>query len=138
MSSISLMGILDRLFIIIFARYRRKRGDANLNTAWQLASYVVSIYVSWPIVAVVAFIVITGYSIIKVGDSTEHWKIALVAVVVIALIASFLLDRRFQKYLRDPPELPVQESREDRMFVFWFHATAIGIFVLIALILPML
>lgn len=128
------MDILDKVFQLIFARFRRKYGDSQIAFAWRRASYRMTMYTGLTVVACVAMFVIGGYSLFKIGTAAEHRKLGGIAAGVAVLITSFLLDWRFKKYLASPPPLSSQETNAETRYIFYFCVASVGIFVLTCLI----
>ena len=128
------MGMLDRVFLVVFARYRRKKGDSSLESAWHVASYKVSAYISWPIAAITLVFVVVAYTLVRAGSPIDHKRFGQILAVAAWLIAAFLLDRRFRKYLADPPALSPEESRIEKQLVLRFQALSFAIFAMTCLI----
>jgi hypothetical protein len=124
------MGMLDRVFEVIFARYRRDLGDSNIESAWRRTSNKVSAYVAWPVVAVSAALTVMTYSLLGIGSPIEHKRSVQLIAVFAGLAVAVMLDRRFRKYLATPPPLASEESHIEAQFALWFHASAIGSFIL--------
>lgn len=57
------MDILDRVFLVEFARSRRKNAAVGVDSAWHAASYKLSGYLGWPIIAIGLMCVIVAYSV---------------------------------------------------------------------------
>lgn len=128
------METLDKVFLVVFARCRRGSGDANLVSAWSRAAYKVSGYILWPMAAAAVVFILIAYALMKTGSPSEHKSLVQVATVVAWLTATFLLNRRFRKYLSNPPALTSEESRAERQLVFRFRAVSIAVFVLTCLV----
>ena len=124
------MAILDRVFLIVFARYRREKKGSNLESAWYAANYKVSMYVTWPIAAAAVVLIAIIYSLVSLGTQADHKKMAQIVAVIAWVVAAVSLDRRFRKYLYDPPPLIPEESISDRQLVFRFRSVLFGAFVL--------
>lgn len=127
------MDILDKVFQLIFARFRRKYGDSQIEFAWRRASYRMTIYTCLTVCACVAIFMVGGYSLLKIGTPAEHRRWSGIAAGIIGLITSVLLDRRFKKYLISPPPLSAIETNEEARYIFNFIAASFGIFVLTCL-----
>jgi hypothetical protein len=123
-----ILTTMDRVFLILFARCRRKKGDANLVSAWQRANYEVATYISWPISAITLVLVLMGYAVLRAGSSADHKDFAKIAGVIAWLVVAFLLDRRFRKYRLAPPKIALDESPDEKHLVFRFRAIAFGVF----------
>jgi hypothetical protein len=100
-----MMNILDKTFQLIFARFRRKLGDGQIDFAWRRARYRMTIYTSWAVCGVVGMMVIGSYSLFKVGTPSDHKKLLGIVAGITVLIMSILFDVRFKKYLISPPPL---------------------------------
>lgn len=124
------METIDRVFQVVFARYRRKMGDSNLKSAWRLATNKISGYFIFP-VAAAAFVLI-AIARVFMGTETSVGNRDTVQIVacIIGVIAGYILDRRFRKYLAVPPALVSPEPHADARLVFWFRMISIGILVL--------
>lgn len=122
---------LDRVFLIVFARYRRKLGSVNVESAWLQASNKVSGYLVLPLGAAIVVAAVLIYATTRTGTLGEHKKACALISAVAAVLAALALQRRFKKYLSHPPPLAPQESRPDQQYVFWFRFIAAGIFVLV-------
>jgi hypothetical protein len=128
------MEILDRVFQVIFARYRRKLGESNLESAWRRATNRVSGYLVLPIAATAGALVLMMYAFTGAGTAAEHKRSVQMITVVAGVVVFYLLDQRFRKYLQTPPALPSVEARADTQLVFWFRVIAVGIFALTCLV----
>jgi ABC-type uncharacterized transport system permease subunit len=128
------MDTLDRVFLVVFARCRRKKGGSNLESAWYSANYQVSAYVSWPVAAAALVLVALVFSLFRTGSPVDHKRTGQIIAVVAWLIAAVLLDRRFRKYLYQPPALTHEESSADKQLVFRFRAVSFGVFALVCLV----
>ena len=124
------MQLVDRVFQVIFARYRRYLGETRLDSAWRRATNTVSAYVAWPVVAASAAVVMGAYSLLDTGAPAQHKRLVQVVAVASGLLTAILLDRHFKQYLSEPPVLAPEESHADAQLVFRFHAICIGIFVM--------
>ena len=89
------METLDAVFLVVFARYRRKVGDSKLTSAWVRASYTVSAYVSWPVAAATLVLVMITYTVSRTGTPMDHRRLGQITAVMMWLVIAFLLDRRF-------------------------------------------
>jgi hypothetical protein len=128
------MNMLDRVFLVFFARWRRKKGSCNLESAWFNASYRVSTYISWPLAAAALILVALAYAVFGTGSPTDHKHTGQIIGVIAWLVAGFLLDRRFKKFLNDPPALTHEESASDKQLVFRFRAISLGLFAVTCLV----
>lgn len=130
----SALETLERVFLVVFARYRRKLGDAKIEFAWRLASNKVSGYLLWPTASITAILVISVYSLTGVGSRVEHRRLMQIAGVVAVLCMAFALDRHFRRYLLAPPGLSPAESPDEARLLFWFRVISICTFVLACLL----
>ena len=128
------MKILDKAFQIIFARFRRKMGDSNLEAAWIRARNKVAWYVGMLIAAATVILVAALYSVSKVGTHLDNRRSAQLIAAAAFIIGMFLLNQRFKKFLSNPPAVPPQEARTDWQFLFWYRVVVIGIFCLTCLV----
>lgn len=126
--------MLDRVFLIVFARYRRQIGDSNIASAWQRACYKVAGYISWPLAVTTLVSVVVAYALIRTGSPADHKRFGQIAAVVVWLVVVVLLNRRFRKYLSDPPALASEESRTEKQLVLRFRVLSFGVFALTCLI----
>ncbi|MGH8251695.1 MAG: hypothetical protein ACREVI_13550 [Steroidobacteraceae bacterium] len=72
------LSILDRVFLVLFSRSRRKMGDSNVDAAWHSASFRVSAYLALPIAAVVIVTVAAINALTDINLTIEHkfgWQI---------------------------------------------------------------
>lgn len=128
------MIILDRVFELIFARFRRNLGDKQIEFAWRRATNTVSGFLVLPIAAAMLVMVTGVYALTGYGTPVDHGRYRQISGVVVVLLTFVFLNRRFKKYLYSPPMLTQRESREERLYVFWFRAVAVAIFVLVCVI----
>ena len=96
------LGILDRVFLVLFERGRRKKGDANAESAWHSASFQVSAYLAAPLVAFVIVLVAAINALTDVGLTIENKRGWQIFGGLLCVVAGILLDRRFEKYLELP------------------------------------
>lgn len=128
------MEILDRVFQVVFARYRRKLGDSNLESAWRRATNRVSGYLVLPIAATAGALALIMHAFTGAGTPAEHKRLIQMITVVVGVVVFYLLDQRFRKYLPIPPTLPSVEARADTQLIFWFRVIAVGIFAVTCLV----
>ncbi|HEX5323708.1 MAG TPA: hypothetical protein VFW40_07975 [Capsulimonadaceae bacterium] len=128
------MDILDRVFRVVFARYRRKMGDRGLESAWRSASNEVCGYLALPVAALALVMMAAAYSLVMTGTHPEHKRWGQIAAGVTGVAVALLLDRRFRKYLTAPPHLDAEESNADARFLFCFRAISIGTFAVTCLV----
>jgi hypothetical protein len=128
------MKTLDKVFVLLFARCRRKLGESNLDYVWRRASTQFDSYISWPLTAAVFLLWILTYSIVKFGSHASHKPTLQIIGVAVWLAAYMSLSMRFKKYLRDPPALAVEESSNERYFLLRFRVASISVYVLTCLV----
>jgi hypothetical protein len=122
------MKALDRIFMIFFSRRRRKLGDARLAAAWQSASFLVSTTIAMPTVAIGLVLMALNMLVTGAGFTLELKQKWQIAVGCIGVISGVLLDRRFKKYLSNPPKLTPTESDDERTLARWFLSLTIATF----------
>lgn len=125
----SRVELLDRIFLTIFARYRRKLGEPRVNSAWVRAVGKMTGFLILPTAALTFTLVIVVYLVNGSGTPADHMRWGKIAVIVGWLGLALLLQARFTKYLRMPPRLVLTESSQDRHAVFWFRAICVAIFL---------
>jgi hypothetical protein len=124
--------LLDQIFLVLFARYRRK--DSNLESAWRRAANRVSRYLALPVAAATLVLIAMIYSFLRTGTPIEHKRMGQIFAGVAGLLTLHMLNRRFRQYLSFPPTLPSSEARTDTQLVFWFRIISVGIFILTCLV----
>ena len=127
------MILLDRVFEVLLARWRRKLGDSKLELAWKRANFKMSGYLLPPVATVTMLLVSASYLFLRTGSFVEHKRAVQIIGVGIWFGMSMMLERRFRKYLVDPPAVPAEESSEDRRFLLEFRVTTLGTFLLMCL-----
>jgi hypothetical protein len=125
------MHVLDSIFSVIFARYRRQNEALGLESAWRRASNKVTVYLAWPIAAVVLMVLVAVNSLTRAGSHIEHKRWGQIAAGIVGATIAYLLNRRFRKFLLTPPPISSQESISETQLVSRFRAIAFGIFVLV-------
>lgn len=132
------LALVDRVFLVTFARYRRP-ADSDITSAWRSACFRVSGYLILPTAGTIVLLSLLYYRLIGFGLALSPLaeRVTLVIVVVVGLMLAVLLDRRFKKFLADPPPLGGPESQSDRLLLFRYRATtlAVAIFVGVLIIL---
>ena len=130
------MEIIDRVFLVVFSRFRRKVGDSDIDAAWRGASNRVTGFLVLPIAAFMVLLTLIFYWIrgIEAPIDQRAKFITQVGAVVIGLVIVVLLERRFKKYLSVPPALSSRESLGEKRLVFRFRTIAVSVFVLICLL----
>jgi len=97
--------IIDKLFAIIFARYRRKLGDAKIESAWYRANNRVVGYLLFPIAAILYFIFAIIYFPVVKDSAFDHRRPLILVGAAIYVISAFALGRGFNVFLKNPPRL---------------------------------
>lgn len=120
---------IDRVFLTVFARYRRKLATSSGNSAWVRAVGKTTGFLILPLTAAVFVLIELVYLFTGWGTPADHLNWGKATSVATWLATAFLLQARFTKYLRDPPSLPAEESPSDRRIVLWFRVVSAGIFV---------
>lgn len=120
------MNILDKLFGIIFARYRRKLGDSKIESAWYQASNKVVAYIGSPILAVEFLIFAIIYFPLVKGSVFDNKRSIVIMGTTIFLVVAYSLGRGFRAFLADPPVLTSTEAPAETRFVFWIRIISFG------------
>jgi hypothetical protein len=123
------MEEIDRVFEVTFARWRRKLGDSNLESAWRRASNSISGLILFPTAAIVIPLALSVMAMMHRSYSPVVKGTIQIVGVMIWFLVSFLLDRRFRKFLIRPPQLDSEESFVDKRLLMRFRVTCIGSFV---------
>jgi hypothetical protein len=118
--------ILDKVLEVVFARYRRRLGDGEVDAAWRSASNTVVAYASWAVVAAACLGLILISSLLRL--SILQKRSFQVVAVIAGLTAAFMLERRFRKYLLAPNTLVPAESPADTRLVREFRLLSFGFF----------
>lgn len=112
---------LDKFFILLFARYRRRLGDAQIETAWRRACSDVW----WASAPVSCSLVVVGifslYALTGMGTPKEHQQWILFGGIGGYLVTIALLRRRFQKFLVEVPQITTTEFVSDARYVRLFR-----------------
>jgi hypothetical protein len=124
------MDLIDRVFLALFARYRRKLGEPQVNVAWIRAVGKIAGFLILPTAALTFVLVVVTYLFNGLGSPTDHMRWGKIAASVGWLTIAILLQARFSKYLREPPLLSHEESAGDRRVILWFHTACIGFFLM--------
>jgi len=120
------MEEIDRVFEVTFARWRRKLGDSNLESAWRRASNSFSSLILFPTAAIVLPLALFGMAMMHRGYSPAVKRTIQMVGVLVWFLVSFLFDRRFRKFLVSPPRLDSQESFVDKRLLMRFRGACIG------------
>jgi hypothetical protein len=123
------MEVMDKVFEAMFARWRRKLGDSNLESAWRRTSNSISGLILFPTAAIVIPVALVLAAIMHAGYSGPEKITIQILGVVIWFSVSFLLDRRFRKFLISPPRLESKESFIDKRLLMKFRVACIASFV---------
>ena len=123
------MELIDRIFLTVFARYRRKLGESELSAAWMRSVTKVAGFLILPVVAVTCILLIAMYLLTGAGTPADHKRWCTMTVIVSWLAMAFSLQARFNKYLNQPPILSLAESVADKHAVMWFRLACNGLFV---------
>jgi hypothetical protein len=123
------MEIIDRVFAATFARWRRKLGESNLESAWRRASNSISGLILLPTAAIVIPVALFVAAMMHTSYSGVEKRTIQVAGVVIWFSVSFLLDRRFRKFLISPPRLEFEEPFVDKRLLMKFRVACVASFV---------
>ena len=132
------MELLDRVFQVIFARCRRKVGDTNLQLAWSRANNKLGGYLIFPVVAASLLLIVVLSFLIHPRTAAEPKQWGSILAVIVWIVATIFLSRRFRKYLSAPPTLLSDESPGETRILFWFRVGIIGICLLGFLIVYLL
>ena len=90
------MEEIDRVFEVTFARWRRKLGDSNLESAWRRASNSFSSLILFPTAAIVLPLALFGMAMMHRGYSPAVKRTIQMVGVLVWFLVSFLFDRRFR------------------------------------------
>ena len=123
------MKTLDTVFLILFARYRRKIGESNLEQAWRRARHSVVTYLVFPIASAAVALTTIAFALgVKGRHSDLKWWTQIVAIVV-GVTCSQILYQRFNKYLAAVPNVTYEETQEEQQILYWFRGICIAVFV---------
>jgi hypothetical protein len=90
------MNEIDRVFRVTFARWRRKLGDSNLESAWRRASNSMSGFILFPTAAIVIPLSLFVMAMTQRGYSPAVKQTIQIVGVLVWFSISFLLERRFR------------------------------------------
>jgi hypothetical protein len=109
-------------------------------SAWRSASFRVSGHLVLPTAGTIVLLAVLFYRLIGFGStlSPHAERLTLVVVVVVVLMLAALLDRRFRKFLVDPPRFDEPESESDKLLLFRFRATAVAVTILVGVLIVLL
>lgn len=121
------MEIFERIFVAVFARYRRKYGEGSLNRAWSAATYHVTTFVY------IATMVFPAPLVLAASPDPAkllHSPGPLYAFVIGAGVAvGYLVDRKCEGFRNNPPPIETTEPMEDARVIRAFHWTAVALFL---------
>lgn len=122
------MNTLDRVFVAVFARFRRRFGEESLKRAWRAAAFNVKSYV---FIASTAFLVPLFLAASPSPAKLLRSPGSIYAIVIGAVVAvSICLDRRWGGFLNNPPPTEPTEQIEDARLIRVFHLTAVALFLI--------
>lgn len=123
-----LMNTLDRIFVAVFARFRRRFGEESLKRAWRAAAYHVKSYVYMATAAFPAPLFLAASSS-PAKLLRSPWPIYTMLIGT-AVVLSILLDRRWGRFLGNPPPVEMTEPIEDTRLIRAFHCAAMALFLI--------
>jgi len=97
------VSIVNKLFCIIFARYRRKLGDSIIESAWLQANSKVTAYLGSLIIAAEFLIFLVLYFPVIKGTAFDSKPAIVASGTAICLLVAYSIGRGFRAYLSDPP-----------------------------------
>jgi hypothetical protein len=122
-------NVLDRVFLLVFSRYRRKKGGDRIEAAWRGASSKVLGYLVPPICGLVTVPTVALYSFLGGGTKLQYRYWGQIGAISVIVLIGFCLDRRFKKYRSSPPLLSHEETPVEARLLLYFRAGALGIFL---------
>lgn len=128
------MDTLNAVFQIVFARYRRRLGDANIGAAWRLARTKVILYLAPSVAAAIVILISAVYAFAGTGTHLEHKSWGRTISVLSGILIFIFLRGRFKGYLLSPPILSSEETKAERRLVRRLWLTSFAIFCAICLI----
>ncbi len=134
----SLVDTLDCVFVVIFARCRRKLGVQETEEAWRRAHYQMAGILLFPIAAVALIAGSLVFVAVDRGTFLEHKRLLQIGTIALSFGVSALLSRRFRQYLNAPPQLGREESEAEWRLMVGFRAISIGIFVVVGVVAVLL
>ena len=126
------MNLLDKTFLVIFARQRRENTAVELS--WKTARNKMLRYLVLPIASLAGMLLAAIYPLLAQYSAVERSQIVQLAGILIWLAAGIAANWRFTRFLRDPPELSLVETHGDRAVVRRFWQVSFGIFVVACLV----
>ena len=128
-----MLEIIDRAFEIVFARFRRSRGEGQIEFAWHLAAGTVCGYLVLPLAAATLVVIVLIYALAGYGTPGQRTQMSQAIGLGILLTALVVFHHRFRRLLLSPPELRGTESRSERNHVLLFRAFCFGVFAAVCL-----
>jgi hypothetical protein len=124
------MGVIDEVFKIVFARYRRRFGEAQRGAAWSRACYELTGYLSWSVggATFLGLFVVANVIPRELPFDHRRWGMILAGAAILGLGLS--LNRRFAPYREQPPVLAAAELPLERWLVWRFRALSLAVFAL--------
>jgi len=123
------MNAIDRVFVVVFDRYRRGRRTRDISQNWRAAEYEVGIFLTLPLVVFGGAIFFLLQSYLWPLVSPRRWHLQLF-VVFLGLAMFLILEKRFSKFQIAPPPLESVESTADRQVIWRFRLLTTGIFII--------
>jgi hypothetical protein len=96
------MNLLDRTFVVMFARQRRK--NASLESSWRTARNQMLGYLIFPVVSAGGIGIALMHPLLMQYPAAERRQIVQLAGVLIWLAAGLGANWRFTRYLRSHPD----------------------------------
>jgi cytochrome b561 len=129
-----ILDVVDQVFVVWFARYRRRFGDTRLRSAWRAAAYRASGYVlTWTVASVLlAACALRSLQGRESPVSKEFASAIMIVGFVLVALVVFRLDRRWEHFFANPPALTDAESPRERSLVTLFRGLGAGCFILAA------
>jgi len=109
------MDSIDRTFVLVFARHRRKYVGSPIEGVWQKATYEFSgfLVLPWAAIAIILLVILHTLTARGFSPSDQLERIIKYAGIASLFLFIIYLDRRFRKYLLMPPPLPNSETTEE-------------------------
>ena len=126
------VNLVDKTFLVIFARQRRKTTAIELS--WKAARNKMLRYLVLPVVSIAGMLLAAMYPLLAQYPALERRQMVQLAGILVWLAAGVAANWRFTRYLRAPPELSSVESYADRVVVRHFWLTSVGVFFLACLV----
>ena len=122
-----LLKPVDKVFLVYLARKRRKSRNKSSDNVWDAATYLFSLYLCAPIAALTVLLgaVVSFFSDLEFSRSDLKGWAYPVAIAFGAFI--WWQNNRYKKYLVNPPELRLDETREEARLLLKFRLLTIGL-----------